>query len=214
MKPLFIPLDLNKFQICCIPGCDMDAAVEFKVERKDGSMLYITACGEPEHRAQAQSACEALTGNLSPRKCKDVNLEELFIHPAGKKEKCKFLQWEHRDKIEEPKEELKVTVTKTPIREVEITEDWVWVTNLYKWMSVDGQVVPIKALSQEEFSMAAKSILRANFSRITKQRAWVEELREFPVKYKYPEGALEVGYKIAGDKLDEFYQVAEERGWV
>lgn len=219
MKPKFIILELNKFQLCCVPGCDNDAVVQFTAERKNET-YYVTACGESEHQVQMQKVGKLIMGGASPRtlaKQKELNIEEVFFRPEEHTEKCKLVQWEEFQKNPEenlPKPAVKPLIVSERHPVITATDEWEWIVNIGKWMDIKGNTVAITALSPDEFVGAAIAILKANFDRVRKKRQWVSNLIPPATVYMYPEEAFVVGSDLAGDKLDEFLEVAEGRGLV
>lgn len=95
-----------------------------------------------------------------------------------------------------------------------VCEDWEYVYNLYEWMTVVGKVVPIKKLPEKEFVDSVWALVHVNFSKVGRTMAWVKQLPAFGAPYAYPKEALDVGARDAKDKLEEFYENAEERGWI
>jgi hypothetical protein len=213
MKPLFIPLELDKFQICCVPDCEYDAVMQL-----NAGQYYFTACGEPEHQIQIQKAGKMILEGVSLHllvKQKELKISDVFICPEGYVEKCKLVQWEEFQK-NPPEEVFPKPETKKKITPQDKTapESWEWIANVHKWMDTEGNIVAIKSLSSDEFAGAALAILKANFGRISRKRQWVNTLVQPTHNYVYPAEALMVGSDIAGDKLDEFLEVAEERGLI
>jgi hypothetical protein len=95
-----------------------------------------------------------------------------------------------------------------------VCDDWTFVSNLYEWMDKDGNVVSIKQLPDKEFVDSVWALLHANFSKVGTTLAWAKQLPTFGVAYAYPREVLAVGARDAKDKLEEFYENAEERGWI
>jgi hypothetical protein len=210
MEPCFIPLDFHKFQVCGCVDCGFDATAECVVVNAKGETYYVGTC--EAHTTTVQSAIEHLKGRTSPHtleKKKLLAIDELFIQPAGKNEKCKFLQWESYQ--QNPDEEAPVP---QPPKEIllEATEDWEWIENHKWWMSVEGEPLHMSKLETEELIGAVLAIREKNFSRITKRIEWIRSLKlEGKNRYVYPDDKLDVGYRVAGLKLEEFREVLEKR---
>lgn len=95
-----------------------------------------------------------------------------------------------------------------------VHENWEFIVNLYKWMTVEGNVVSIKELPEKEFVDSVRALIRANFSKVSSKMAWIKGLPTFGAPYAYPKEALAVGAKDAREKIEEFYESAVEREWV
>jgi hypothetical protein len=95
-----------------------------------------------------------------------------------------------------------------------VCENWEFVYNLYEWMDVNGKIVPIKRLPNKEFVDSIWALIHANFAKVGTTLAWAKQLPTFGVAFAYPREALDVGARDAKDKLEEFYENAEERGWL
>ena len=132
------------------------------------------------------------------------------IQPPDKDQKCKFLQWEqfledpdYEEPLPQPPEEI---VT-------EASENWEWVDNHKWWMSAEGEPLHMSKMESDELIGAALAIRNKNFSKITKRIEWTRNLKpESKNRYVYPEEKLDVGYRIAGNKLEEFEEVLRNRG--
>jgi hypothetical protein len=95
-----------------------------------------------------------------------------------------------------------------------VCDDWEFVYNIDEWMGTDGKVVPIKKLPEKEFVDSVWALIHANFSKVGTTLAWAKQLPTHGAAYAYPREALAVGARDAKDKLEEFYENAEERGWL
>jgi hypothetical protein len=95
-----------------------------------------------------------------------------------------------------------------------VCPDWEFIANMYEWMDKDGKVVPIKKLSDKEFVDSVWALIHTNFAKVGPTLAWAKQLPTYGAAYDYPRGAIGVGAKDAKEKLEEFYENAEERGWV
>ncbi len=222
MKPCFIELERSKFQRCAFPECIGDAVSQEEAHMKDGTAYYLGACGREGHLEQVQKAQALLVSGIPPKKLhkkKELNIEELFIQPVGKEQKCKLAQWEAyvanpvaETPPPQPKPQAQRRNTATKPEVIPVCAEWAWVERFEWWMQADGKTVRLSRLSPAEFVAAVLAIRDANFARVTVRIAWTKELVSPGVTYSYPEEGLTVGYKSAGLKLDEFKEEAEERG--
>jgi len=213
MNPCFIPLEFHKFQICGQHGCDCDAARQCSVSNTKGETYYLGTC--EAHASTVQPSLELLKGRTSPHtlaKKKKINIEELFIQPSDKEERCKFLQWEkfledpdYQEPPPQPPEEIIL----------EAPEEWEWLDNHKWWMSVEGEPLHMSKLESDELICAVLAVRQTNFSKITKRIEWTRNLRpEGKHRYRYPEDKLNTGYRVAGQKLEEFEEVLKKRGLI
>lgn len=219
MQPFFLDPGLHKFQICGCPDCDKDA----KAEIMFGGAYSMGVCADPTHIETMEAIKREYESAPSMKLLKKLNLEELFIFPDDSEgKKCKYLQWIKRDDTPPPQKEkppeLKPTIpTKSsPIKEsppIKIIEDWKWVNNFGRWMTVEGKVVQLSSLSTDELTRSIVMIRDLNFGRVTSRVAWTKEIIS-SVSYQYPQEELTVGSKMAGEKLEEFKEIAEERGLI
>jgi hypothetical protein len=92
--------------------------------------------------------------------------------------------------------------------------DWEFVANMYEWMDKDGKIVPIKKLPDKEFVDSVWALIHMNFAKVGPTLAWAKQLPTFGTPYDYPKEAIGVGARDAKEKLEEFYENAEERGWL
>jgi len=220
--PYFFTDKLHKFQICCHPKCENDATSQIVVEMKDGSAYYLPLCSEENHLKQGQTNAHKIKRN--PPKQLNINVEELCIRPLGfTGVKCKYAQWitfiaEIENGVREtnqllPKTQAKQRKTMSGTK-VEAIDGWTWISNIDKWMDVNGEVVRITSLRSAELISAINAIIENNFSRVTKRISWVKELVKPTKQYIYPEEELKVGVAVAHDKLEEFQEAADELGLI
>lgn len=216
MKPFFLDSGLHKFQICGYPGCEKDA----KTEIVFNNAYSIGVCADSTHIAALEEIKRTYESTPSIKVFKKLNIEELFFFPKEMEgKKCKYLQWTKRDETPPPQKEKPPTpkpvkLASSPIKEsppVKIVEGWKWVTNFGRWMTVEGRVVQLSTLPTDELTRSIIMIRDLNFGRVTARIAWTKEIIS-RVAYQYPENELTVGSNVAGEKLEEFKEAAEERG--
>jgi len=235
--PFFLREKLAKYQLCCHPECEGDARTEVSVTLQDGSAYFLAFCDRKGHSEFRDSNCKDLaSGTHTPEslsEAEQLNIEHLFYRPPGhKKVKCKYLQWVKylksiEDEVAAREKSVPLAVPEAQARTIESKrakaaesraktreskKGWSWVGNIDRWMNVRGEIVRIDKLSTAELICAIWAIRDNNFSRITKRIAWTKKLSEPKEIYLYPPEELSVGYEIAGDKLEEFLEVVEERG--
>jgi len=221
MEPYFIPTGLGKFQMCICPECSGGVTSQVTVTIEGGDIYYLASCGRRSHCAKAKEAQEALEKGHDPRVLHAANvldIEEIFIQPFGKTEKCKLLQWiafkadpAAAAPIPEPPK-----ISQAQQREEEtlhqVNKEWGWEARMGWWRRANGKRVRIERLPLNEFICSVQAIQAANFSRVTKRIAWIKQLVRQKINYEYPAEALEVGHAEAGRKLEEFQEDAEIRG--
>jgi len=227
--PLYIREQLDKFQICSCPKCGQDAVKEVVARMGDGTIFFLASCSEKDHVILCEkNKLDLLSGMYTPQKLVDENrleLEELFFQPAGHQNlKCKYSQWiTYLKELEKEVSERSVVQPnkikkqeKAAIRSstVKAPEYWTWIENIDKWMNTEGNIVRIANLHNDEFISAVQAIIRINFSRVTKRVLWTKELLRPIMLYEYPEEELNVGAKMAGEKLEEFREEASDRGLI
>lgn len=116
---------------------------------------------------------------------------------------------------EEVKPPSKKHAAEQPVQPApEVCKNWEYVVNMYEWMDKDGNVVPIKRLSEKEFVDSVWALIHANFAKVGTTLAWAKQLPSFGVAYAYPREELAIGARDAKEKLEEFYENAGERGWL
>jgi len=216
--PCFIDLEMSKFAVCCVPVgkkelCLNDALQETSATRKDGSTIYVPFCKEKGHAEKAYEIADRI------EKCRKFEAlgplcGGVFIQPEGMEKKCLLDQWMNRDSEEE------APVPQPPALDMQqvcvaFPRDWEWVSDTDMWMNCEGKTVPISELENGELITTVRYIVKHNFSKVTKRIQWVKQLYlPEEVEFRYPEGVLDVGYKMAGEKLEDFEYEANERGLI
>jgi hypothetical protein len=90
-------------------------------------------------------------------------------------------------------------------------KDWAWQRPKGTWMSTDGTVLQISALSDAELCSAAKAMVEANYQRKMDYTLWAKVLDPNPL-CMYPKEAMTVGTELVRPKLLEFQIEAASRG--
>ncbi len=212
MKPCFIELGLDKYQICICPECACDAVRQTCAALGNGRAYFISSCGTRGHAKYAEDIKQQLSEGADPHSL-PIEIEELFIKPPDKEEKCKLLQWEEFEANPEEAAPLPQPKPQAQRRnEAKVCDEWAWVSRMDWWMDAEGSMVRLRSLRIDELVSSVLAIRDLNFSRVTKRIAWTKQLVVPKVKYEYPEEELSVGYQEAGLKLDEFQEEANERG--
>lgn len=207
MEPYFIPLGTHKFQVCCWKDCGRDAVTMCTAHTSKDSYA-LSMCDQ--HHEEVIGLVPLLENGATPFSLQRkglLDVEELYYIPDTTEDrKCKYLQWREHKYPKKPKPKVEVPET------TEVTPDWKWVSNIGRWMNIQGQIVSLSRLSDKELVCSAILVRRVNFSRITKRVRWVSQL-EPPIQfYNYPNAALQVGYEAAGEKLEELKEEILERG--
>jgi len=208
-----------------MPGCGCDAVAEKDLPTGEG-VIYITVC--EKHKREKVDRENFLISNY--------DVENLFFRPAGfASTKCKYHLWrqfverleketlegplpEPKRKPQAPRQTYAAASTPAddsltplpPKEELRAVDTWTWVSNFGRWMTMTGETSRISSLSDKELIGAALAIQQANFKRITARIAWVKELESMPVVV-YPAPEVDVGFKEAGEKLEEFEEELRER---
>jgi hypothetical protein len=195
---------------------------------KDGSAYFMPFCGKKGHlKFSVVNQQDLKRGKHTPHTLatnERLNIEELYFRPPGHKNmKCKYLQWlKYLEELEDDVDAMDKVIpsaqaqrrSKPKTNTFKAVEDWQWVGNIDKWMNTEGKVVRMSSLETAEMICAINAIIDVNFSRVTKRIAWVKQLLK-PIKtYEYPKEELDVGVKVAGEKLEEFQDAAEEKGLI
>ena len=221
MEPYFISTQLDKFQMCICPGCSGDATSQVSAKMEDGTNYYLAACYRKSHRKQSKEAKEALEEGQKPESLhvsKALNVDELFIQPPGRDQKCKIQQWiafkaDPVAPVPVPQPPAAAQAQRQNTEKVyPVSKNWEWEHRMGWWKRADGRRVRIERLPLNELICTVQAIQEQNFVRITKKLAWIRMLVRQKINYTYPEEALEVGYAEAGLKLEEFKDEAEARG--
>jgi hypothetical protein len=233
MEPRFIELSLGKFQRCCFPGCNGDAVKEASLILPDGSTFFAAGCHRKGHYGYAERACACLDAK-SPLGLKltegVLQHERIFYSPVGKEGKCRWDLWvaytekkAHAQTTQTPSTPqtiqaapVPLVVEKAPkvedaVKVIKVCATWEWIANSGKWMTIEGEVVWMSALTDQEIICSAKQIVKENYQRVPKRAIWVKAFEALKQTIQYPEEELRVGSIFAGTKLDEFKQLAEER---
>ena len=216
-KPVFIPLGLDKWQICSSKGCGNDADREFQTGN-DRVKYFLAAC--PMHdRTVAELAENIQTAKDLQVACRRgfLDIEEVFVQPYKHTEKCKLKSWQQwlssqPGATASSKSAALPAVTEKLLHRILAAADWTWPTNRNRWRTVDGEVVPLSRLRLAELVCAAQQISRVLFSRKAKSVRWIRHLVEQQVQYRYPVEALKVDKILAMEKLADFQEEAEIRG--
>ena len=173
----------SKFIRCCYKGCNKDAVVEYTF-----GIVVIPVCDDPIHIAIAPLFGRNLTQGKDSKYLNTKRLRHKKNEKTKAKSKQKYLS-------------KKVTVS------------WRWVDDFDYWMSTEGQVILLSALSDDELLDSMQAIRLANFTRFSKTIAWLKDLYENnPPKHLYPNAELQVGRPEALTKLEQFREEAVERG--
>lgn len=215
MEPYYIDLGLDKFQICVCHGCPADASRELSAELRNGVIFYLGVCESEEHFNQVVKIKKRLAKGDTPGdldKNKLLDLDDLFICPPGKDQKCKVAQWEAFKADPHAKPKMPQPPKMAKQNSFKACKEWEWVHRFDRWMTIEGKEVRLERLPLAQFISAALAIQKTNFSRITTKTKWVRMLVKPEIVYTYPEEQLLVGHHEAGLKLGEFKDEAEERG--
>lgn len=228
----FLREELHKYQMCCHPDCGGDAKTQVVIQQRDGAALYLGACDDPDHQQFTTALNFTLQkGVVTPAHLAEegsIEIEGVYYKPPQHHNvKCKWTEWQrYLEEVEaEVVREAKFMASPkgkalAKQREenndkplvMEAVAEWTWIGNFDKWMDVEGNIVRMTALDTSELICAILAVRDANFSRVTKRIAWTKQLLVPEEKYIYPEEELNVGFEVAGDKLEEFQEAAEERG--
>lgn len=200
MSDAFIPLELGKFQLCCVPGCSGDAIGEHKKKISTGT-VYMGYCYRRGHNTQVKNIC-ASTDTIKQ------DMENSFFQPNGACRKCKisvFLKNPVKPVLEED------IVTKK--KALQMAKSFKWVYNYRKWKDLRGVLVPIHTLSDEEILSAIHWIRVTNFERMSKKLEWTKWVKSIAITsmVEYPEDSLIVSSNAAHNKLEEFKSVVIKR---
>lgn len=242
MDLCFVPLTLDKFEVCCVPtekshhACWRDASEEIVAEFKDGSAYYMPVCNNPDHVHLAQEAKKKLLKGVSLAELeKYVVKMQVFVKPTEMKDsKVKVIQWENfkKRKLElpppptaqqpkQPKQVRQRYVEPPPeIKEPTVIhtacKKWAWTDDIGLWMDIKGNVVPMSKLPDKELKHTALAIRDANFKNISAKVAWTKTLvvSDDTESFKLPEEALKVGAKVAAEKLEDFRIECKRRGYI
>ncbi len=211
------------FEICCVDECGRDATVSVAAHLKNKQTLYLPSCTHGSHVGKVLAVqIELVEIGIPIREIKGIVLEEVFIKKRNEGLKCKLLQWEADNK---PKKKKNAPASRPILPKkrksktaVDLTtnaiQNWQWIEDMDRWMSVKGAVLPIKSLLKPEWISAITAICSVNLSRISKKNAWVDKIRTRTPKYEYPEGPMKVGSAMASEKLEEFQDVGLKKGWL
>lgn len=229
MFPPFFPVkETHKFSVCGIATCDCDAVAEKDCPTGEG-VVYIPVC--EKHKREKI--------NKEDFKVTDYAVEHLFFRPAGfASTKCKYHLWRQfverlekevfegpqlepkRKPAAPPRQALSFGTAESPEiltppkkEELRAVDTWMWVSNFGRWMTITGETAKLSSFSDNELIGAALAIQQANFKRITARIAWVKKFEGMPVAV-YPESEIDVGFKEAGEKLEEFEEELRERNVV
>jgi len=241
MDLCWVPVTLDKFEVCCVPvekshhACWRDASDEVVAEFKDGSAYYMPVCNDPAHVRLAQEAKKKLLKGVSLAELdKYVVKLQMFVKPAEMTgTKVKVIQWENfkkrrlelpttpttqqpkqakhpRTRYVEPPPEVKTpTVIHTACKK------WTWINDIGQWMDMKGSVASFSKLSDKELTHTAIAIRDANFQNFTAKTKWTKSLViDASESFKFPEEALNVGAKVAAEKLEDFRIECKRRGYI
>jgi len=215
MKPMFIDLVLGKFQRCCFPHCDGDSSRETYAIMPDGETFFLSACNRKGHYEYVERAAQkVLKKPIAGLKLKEGILQHkrVFVQPVGMDQKCRWDLWQ--EYLKDGGENAQAQTEPPPVNltVVPVCEGWVWVANSGKWMNPTGTPLWMPDMTDQELVCSVLQIVKVNYTKITKRISWIRDLVLPREMLKYPEGELFVGTQVAGKKLDEFKQLAEERG--
>jgi len=221
MTPYFIPLELDKFQVCSHTGCGYDATSQHKCVMEDGTVYYASSCSRRGHPKRVKEALQRLKEGMDVRslhRAKLLNTEELFIQPAGKDQKCKWEQWEEH--LLHPESEAPPPILAPQAsrrrragnsRVFDVSRQWCWEYHPGFWRDADNKKVRLQALPLAQLVASVRGIMKTNFKRAGSRLAWTKELTDIRVAYTYPEGAFDVEKAEASRKLEEFQEEAQRR---
>lgn len=210
MEDIFIELGVGKFQRCCVPDCNSDATGEIIVGSQSGN-YFLAYCSQQGHKKKMQEVASLIKcdGIDSSKLAPAVQKDRIFVQIDGSSRKCKLscitgITSKKMTKIEPS--------PKAP----RMSKEFTWVRNYRRWRNLDGAMVPIDSLKDNEVISAIFSIAAVNFKRRPSKLNWISLVQGIDVKevVRYPEGVLNVDHKIAHDKLEEFHAVAKSRGLV
>lgn len=208
-RPLFIPLSLEKFQVCCSPGCGRDAILEYQGGANLEEQFFFAACAIHD-KAMAEAAEMLSSGTrltiLGRRSL--VDLKEIFVSPPSYTQKCRWTAWQEWLKSQNPTH----TQSHNPAHVVKATLEWSWPLNRDRWRTVEGELVTLGGLRLAEFLSAVQQIVEANYPILPRQLAWTKKLTPPAVFYVYPEEEICVDREFARDKLDDMRSEAKVRG--
>ena len=212
----WIDLGLHPFQICGVKDCERDAKDQYTVNQ-----YSMGACAEPGHLALVTEALELLRSSKPKALAKKgLDPEQLYFQPEGKEQRIKLSEWERLQAAPTPPPVPVKALGKAPVSvappppEERLTAipGWAWIERPGWWMNIEGGPVHISKLSTEELLDAVLAIRKANFKRITARVEWTRDVMPWGnVRYDYPEEGLQVGFKIAGFKLEEMRETLEDR---
>lgn len=206
-----LPLELGKFQICVVRGCNRDAAQQ--VVTKEGSPIqyYLGVCNSAEHLQQVERVAKSLDTTPNPVALLEVDKEQVFVRPEGRDTKCKLV---HFRTTESPEPERQPCTKSMPALNLvsSACPEWEWEARPDRWMTLAGKSVKLSALPNGEFVSSCLEILRVNYKRVTSTTKWVRQLVMPRVPCTYDADKLDVGTSEAGWKLAEFKQEAINRG--
>jgi len=199
-----LPLGLGKFQICICSGCGRDATLQVMTTTED-PQYFLGVCGE--HEQQALQVKEALERGSSPEELSGVSIQQLFVSPAGRSTKCKYLHWIAPTPTAPPVQKLQ-KMPKAPTA----CANWTWEVRPNRWMTLKGESVKLRSLSNQEFISSCIEVRRLNYKRATTATSWIDQLVPPNVLCQYDADKLEVGSSEAYWKLSEFKEEATARG--
>lgn len=220
MQPMWLELTLDTFQVCSVPGCDKDATVDIEAQVSGELQYYAGAC--PKHDQQIASAMRVISNGTAPEKLAKQNqlaLEELFVAPPTYSKKCKYLAWKlyRQTGSSVAPTDPGCAASSRPLQDTVVTAKpgWTWVTNRDRWRTTEGQSVPLRQVKLAELLSAAVQIRQVNFP-ITTPRglSWTKKLPPPSVGYTYQDDRLDVGSKLAKEKLEDFCDQLLARGLV
>jgi hypothetical protein len=201
-------------EVCCIrheknnevKTCQGDAKVCITAHLKDKRIIYLPICTKRGHISKGVILQGLLVKGREIESLEDLDTAEVFVRDVGEKLKHKLIQGDspapaQRPPVPQPKS-------------YEAVSWWEWIDDTDLWMDTTGEIVRISKLSKEEFISAVNTICEVNLSRITKKNAWVKGMQTRRVTHLYPLEAMEVGSANASEKLEEFFEIAEDNGWV
>lgn len=214
-KPFFIDCVLDKFQLCSAVGCGSDACTEYQAEISHAAQIFIAACDihAKEMKELAKQLSEGVSLRVLARK-KRIDPDEIFIRPASYTQKCRLRQWESYCKSIAPNATDSDTHTQRHNRSrvVEAPKHWSWPLNRDRWRTTEGDMIALSLLRLAELLSAVRQIVDANFTIIPQTLSWTKQLTPPAIVYVYPEEELDVGPKVARDKLEDMRAEADTRG--
>lgn len=229
--PYFLDLALDKYEVCCAvqhdgEPCERDASEELIATHPDGQTFYIPLCGDKLHRLKAINAKKHIESGLDPRALTEISYRGIFLQPMGMQRKCKTTEYDnfsvpigitsYVEKKSRKGAARKETPNSPPIevtpKIIKAPQTWQWVDDVFQWMDTDGEIKPLLKMSKQHLILTALAIRDENYQSCPKKIAWTKELIAPSFKLQYPEGALSVGAREAGAKLEEFEEVLAELG--